>query len=144
MNNLDLAQCQRCAGFNLRRATRAISRLYDEILRPSGLQGTQYSLLVTIAVAGPAPINQIADLQVMDRTTLTRNLKPLEKKGLIEITPGEDQRTRLVALTDLGQETLAQMFPLWQQAHNRVTEMLGTDRFNSLLGDLSAIVELAG
>lgn len=78
----------------------------------------------------------------MDRTTLTRNLKPLERQGLIEIKPGQDQRTRVVALTAEGCEALAKAIPLWEQAQARIVEGLG-HRWSTLLSDLSDTVLLA-
>ena len=144
MDQLNLAQCKTCACANLRGAARAVTRLYDDILRPSGLQATQFTLLATIALAGPAPITQLAEGLVMDRTTLTRNLKPLEKQGLIQVAAGEDQRIRLVSLTEPGQQTLAKALPLWEQAQAQAVNTLGAERFKVLLSDLSAITLLAG
>jgi DNA-binding MarR family transcriptional regulator len=142
MDQLNLAQCKICACANLRGAARAITRLYDDILRPSGLQATQFSLLVTIALASPTPITQLAERLVMDRTTLTRNLKPLQKQGLIQVATGEDQRTRLVSLTESGQQALARALPLWEKAQAQAVNTLGTERFKALLTDLSAIASL--
>src|SRR5512143_712387 len=79
-----------CADANLRRATRAVTRLYDQILAPSGLLTTQFTLLVACAVAGPAPISNLADALAMDRTTLARNLKLVERRGYVQVVPGED------------------------------------------------------
>jgi DNA-binding MarR family transcriptional regulator len=144
MDQLNLAQCKTCACANLRGAARAVTRLYDDILRPSGLQATQFTLLVTIALAGTAPITQLAKVLVMDRTTLTRNLKPLEKQGLVQVAPGEDQRMRLVTLTEPGQQALTKALPLWEKAQVQAVKVLGAERFRALLTDLSAIASLAG
>jgi DNA-binding MarR family transcriptional regulator len=76
--------------------------MYDQFLAPSGLQITQFTLLVSCAVAGPVPITNLAEVLVMDRTTLARNLKPLEKRGMVKISEGEDRRVRLVELTEKG------------------------------------------
>ncbi len=81
-----------CACLNVRKAARAVTQLYDEVLQPSGLRATQFNLLVAIALAGEAPVTRLADALVMDRTTLTRNLKPLESQGLITIEAGTDRR----------------------------------------------------
>jgi DNA-binding MarR family transcriptional regulator len=113
-------------------------------LRPSGLQATQFTLLVTIALAGTAPITQLAKVLVMDRTTLTRNLKPLEKQGLVQVAPGEDQRMRLVTLTEPGQQALTKALPLWEKAQAQAVKVLGAEGFRALLTDLSAIASLAG
>jgi len=132
-----------CACFNLRKASRAVTQLYDEILQPSGLLTTQFTLVVAISIAGSTTITRLAEDLVMDRTTLTRNLKPLERQGLIEIVPGQDQRTRVVALTAEGCEALTKAIPLWEQVQASVVEGLGQNRWSRLLSDLSDTVLLA-
>lgn len=131
-----------CACFNLRKASRTVTQLYDEILQPSGLLATQFTLLVAIALAGSVTITRLAEELVMDRTTLTRNLKPLERQGLLEIAPGQDQRTRVVTLTASGHEALALAIPLWEQAQASVVEGLGQKRWSTLLSNLSDTVLL--
>lgn len=131
-----------CACFNLRKASRAVTQLYDEILQPSGLLATQFTLLVAISIAGSTTITRLAEDLVMDRTTLTRNLKPLERQGLIEIVPGQDQRTRIVVLTKEGREALAKAISLWEQAQAFVVEGLGQNRWSTLLSNLSHTVLL--
>ena len=140
------AQCQivdvSCADANLRRATRAVTRLYDQVLAPSGLLATQFTLLVACAVAGPAPISTLADALAMDRTTLARNLKLVERRGLVKVIPGEDRRERIVTLNDIGYSTLSKALPLWQEAQTQIIESFGQNRLNHLLQDLSAMVVL--
>lgn len=133
----------KCACFNIRKASRAITQLYDEILKPSKLLATQFTLLVGISVASSATITRLAQELVMDRTTLTRNLKPLERQKLIRIEPGQDQRTRIVTLTVKGYEALAQAIPYWEQAQACVVEGLGQPRWRNLLAELSDSVSLA-
>ena len=140
----ELADCPNCACFNLRKAARAVTHLYDEILRPTGIRATQFSLLVAAKALGPVIVTRLAELGVMDRTTLTRNLKPLEKQGLIKVVSGEDQRTRLITLTDSGQEALAIALPLWKKAQAHVAKGLGQGRWNHLLADLGKVVSVAG
>src|SRR6476659_8600571 len=89
---------QACACFHLRRATRALTQLYDDALRPAGVRTTQFTLLNAIRIAGPATVRRLATTVVMDRTTLTRDLRPLERQGLVLIEPGEDRRERKVDL----------------------------------------------
>ena len=83
-----------CTNFNLRKATRAVTHLYDEMLKPSGLRSTQYSLLTVLSLGEAETISNLAHKLVMDRTTLTRNLQPLKSQGWIKRVPGEDRRTR--------------------------------------------------
>ena len=95
-----------CACFNLRKATRVVTQLYDEALKPAGLRSTQFAVLAATRALGPVSVNQLAEWIVMDRTTLTRNLKPLERDGLIAVRAGDDLRVRQVSLTAKGRKTL--------------------------------------
>ncbi len=142
INKLTVAKCMDCACFNLRKTTRAITQLYDEALRPTGLRVTQFSLLIATMMLGSVTVTRLAEIGVMDRTTLTRNLKPLEKKGLIKVVPGDDQRTRIVTLTAHGKEVLSKALPLWEKAQSRVIKRLGQERWNSLMTNLSEMVSL--
>jgi DNA-binding MarR family transcriptional regulator len=145
--SLNTAHCKEmgrtCACFNLRKAARAITQLYDETLRPTGLRATQFTLLMATRVLGPVTVKKLAKGTVMDRTTLTRNLRLLERKRLIKIVPGADRREREVSLTLLGHETLLQALPLWEEAQAHVVKGLGEERMNSLLKNLSEVVSLA-
>lgn len=131
-----------CLCFNLRKAARTITQIYDQALKPSGLRVTQFSILAAVKAFEPATIKRLARTLAADRTTLTRNLKPLEKKGLISIGPGEDQRERLVRLTDDGQEALDRAYPFWEAAQKRLGGELGPARFEQAvagLQDLSTV-----
>ncbi len=139
----ELADCPNCACFNLRKATRAVTQLYDEMLRPTGLRATQFSLLVAAEMLGPITVTRLAEMGVIDRTTLTRNFKPLEKRGLIEVVLGKDRRTHMVSLTGRGKEALAKALPLWKKAQARVVKELGRQRWNSLQANLLEVVSLA-
>lgn len=131
-----------CACFNLRKATRATTQYYDEMLRPVGIRVTQFSLLVAVSIAGSVTVTRLAELSVLDRTTLTRNLEVLEKQRLIEVTPGEDRRTRMVSITLEGRKTLIKALPLWKTAQAQVVEALGKPRWQSLQENLSRIVTM--
>jgi len=126
----------------VRKAARAITKLYEEVLRPSGLRATQFSLLMATRVMGPVTVVKLAQVMVMDRTTLTRNLQILETRGLITIRPGEDRREREVTLTAVGMEVLTKAVPLWEEAQERVKKELGEERLQNLLGDLSEMISL--
>jgi DNA-binding MarR family transcriptional regulator len=117
-----------------------VTQLYDEALRSQGLRGTQFTLLVVVRNRGPVTVKQLADTTVTDRTTLTRNLRPLEKKRLIRIESGKDRRERIVTLTDRGQRAVTNALPLWDRVQGRVSRDLGQERFRRLLADLSAVV----
>ncbi len=139
-----LEPAQGCLCFNIRKSARAITQLYEDALRPTGLRVTQFTLLVATRVMGTATINDLAKGLVMDRTTLTRNLRPLEKQGFIRVMPGKkDRREREVTLTLAGQEILSEALPLWKTVQETVIEALGQGRVTRLLKDLSATVDLA-
>lgn len=143
INSTELGQVvSTCACFNLRKASRVITQHFDEILKPSGLLITQFSILVAVAMATSGTINELAEILVMDRTTLTRNLKPLEREEWLKIEPGQDQRTRVVSLTPKGETALAKALPLWKQAQNGVEEVLGQPRWNALLSHLLDVTAL--
>jgi DNA-binding MarR family transcriptional regulator len=135
---------RRCACFNLRKAARAVTQLYDDIQRPSGLRNTQFSLLTVIWMFGKVSITQLAEEAVMDRTTLTRNLHLLERDGLVRIQVGEDARVREVELTPAAHKKLAGAFAYWEKAQAQITKKLGAERLDRLLADLSATVTAAG
>jgi DNA-binding MarR family transcriptional regulator len=135
-------KCGACACFNLRKASRALTRFFDKTMQPGGVRGTQFSILVTLSVVGLETVTRLSERLVMDRTTLTRNLRPLEKRGLIHLSQGEDKRTRTVALTPRGRKALADAYPHWETAQIRIMKKLGRKRFQSLLRDLSEISSL--
>jgi DNA-binding MarR family transcriptional regulator len=132
-----------CACRNLRRTARAVTQLYDESLRPSGLRITQFTLLVAVAIGEPVLVTRLADALSLDRTTLARDLKPLTERGLVEIAVGTDRRTRVVRLTGQGREAIGRAYPLWQRAQARIVEAAGPDRWQALAGDLEEVVALA-
>jgi DNA-binding MarR family transcriptional regulator len=129
-----------CVCFNLRKAARAVTQVYDEILRPTGLRATQHSLLQVIELSGTVSISTLAERAVMDRTTLARNLDLLEREGLVRIQSGEDARVREVTLTTTARKKLAAALPYWEKAQAQVTEKLGKGRSDQLLSDLFATV----
>jgi DNA-binding MarR family transcriptional regulator len=133
-----------CLAGNLRRLSRSISKVYDDALRPSGLRGTQFNLLTAIILMGPVTISKLAEVLAMDRTTLTRNLGPLQKQGLVNISPGDDQRVRIVAMTEEGNQMYQQAIPLWSSVQNEIENKMGKQLAKSLLSDLRAATKLAG
>lgn len=136
-----LEPAQYCLCFHIRKSARAITQLYEEALRPTGLRATQFSLLIATKVLGTTTINRLAKELVMDRTTLTRNLRPLENQGFLRIMPGKDDaREREVTLTGQGQEVLAEALPLWKNVQQQVEKELGSSRTHRLLRDLTETV----
>ena len=132
-----------CTNFALRRASRAITQAYDRALAPAGLKSTQFPVLGVAANAGPLPVACMAEVLAMDRTTLSRNLKPLVRAGWLEILPGRDKRERLVGITDAGRATLAAARPLWQQAQRSMHAALGDKVWQRLMTDLDQVTDVA-
>ena len=135
---------QECACFNLRKAARAVTQLYDDALKPAGVLATQFPLLASTAELKRATISELAETMVMDRTTLTRNLRPLERDGLLRSEPGKDRRVREVSLTRKGQKILFEAYPLWQKAQKTVARGLGRKRMKHLITELTATVDALG
>ena len=107
-----------CLCLHAQRAARAIARLFDAALRPVGLTNGQFSLLMALNRAEPPTIGQLAPFLAMDRTSLTAALKPLERRGLLRVTPSpQDRRSRVVAITAEGVACLKAALPLWQATH---------------------------
>lgn len=140
---LDLSECSPCACFNLRKAARAVTQMYDGALQPLGLRATQFTVLAQIEHRGPINISELAARLVMDRTTLSRDLGPLEKRGWVRIVAGDDRRTRAVNLTAKGRALLKAALPVWRQAQKKITGSLGADAYSGLLGNLSSTVAIA-
>ena len=130
-----------CMGMRVRRAARVVANHYDKHLKPTGLKGTQFTLLNTIFMNPAASIGQLADALGLDRTTLNRNLKPLEGKGLISSGSGKDPRTRTLKLTNEGTKMLQNALPYWLEAQSGVLETLD-HRIQRLMDDLSEIEKL--
>lgn len=128
--------------FNVRKATRAVTQFYDHCLEPAGIRATQFTLLVSMASVSAHTLTEMASTLVMDRTTLTRNLKPLEKLALIETVTPRDKRSKAYALTEKGREALTKGIPLWQAAQSKITKGLGQERFDHLLKELDFLTKI--
>ena len=139
---MDPHDFKNCTCFNLRKATRALTQIYDDALRPIGLGANQVAVLSVIGATGPIGMSDLAHHLVMDRTTLTRNLKPLLDAGYIESREGTDRRRRLIELTSKGERILTDAVPLWQDVQTRVADTLGQNRWARLLGDLRHVTRL--
>ena len=121
-----------CACFDLRKATRAVSRMYDDFLRDEGLNITQFSLLRLIRTEKELSISTLGRYMVMDRTSITRALAPLERDGLIDSRPGADRRIRIVSVTNKGRKLVEEAEPKWRQAQEALIETIGEDRWRAM------------
>ena len=132
-----------CVGNNLRMASRAITQAYDGAMRSLGITSTQFSLLGTLYHRGPLPMVQLAEVMRTDRTTVARNLKPLERDGLITVTAVlHDKRVKLVALSPLGEQKLREAGPKWWQVQQRLVEGLGDEQVEALMTILAQLHQL--
>ena len=124
----------RCACFDLRKATRAVSRLYDDCLRPLGLNITQYSLLRVIETEPQISVSTLGRYMVMDRTSVTRALAPLERDRLIRSRVGSDKRKRIVTLTKKGTKLIADAKPRWDEAQKIFLDLIGDQGWTVMRG----------
>ena len=137
--NKQLKPASICNCINLRRASRAITQFYDELLLPSGLKVTQYSVLSHLKRLGPLSMSELSKAIRLERTTLVRNLKLLEKMGLVSIAADKASQANQVCITDSGLETLAAARAYWQQAQERAKELFTEEEFLVLRGALQKI-----
>ena len=115
---VDFVACRQCVCAAARRTSRALTRAFEKAMRGSGLRGTQFSLLAMLVQTGPMPTSRLADFLGLERTTLTRNLRPLVRDRLVRIDEGEDRRVHRVAITAQGEEAARRAFPFWKKAQD--------------------------
>ena len=129
-----------CLCLHMQRAARALARRFDETLRPYGITSGQFSLLMSLNRPSPPRISDVAPLLGMDRTTLTANLKPLERRGLVEaVRDPTDKRSRLLRLTDAGRDVLMAAVPVWRETHAAIDSLLPHTDPARLRADLRAL-----
>ncbi len=133
-----------CATLTLRMASRALTQIYDEAMRPLGIKSTQFSLMRMIHRHGPITFQALAEKMVLDQTTLPRSLRTIEKDGFVRIAAGEDRRERLVSLTDKGAAILAKAVPVWERTQASVREKFKAERLDRLLSDLDRLRRVMG
>ena len=126
-----------CACANLRRAARAVTRLYNKALKPDGIEITQFTLLMALDLTGETTQGTLAELLALDSTTLTRMLSLTKKRRWIHIRQGADRRHRLLSLTTAGRDRLKQSMPRWAQAQKDLQAAVGHDAFARLGGVLA-------
>lgn len=131
-----------CLNLNHRKATRVLNRIYDEHLSRAGVNVGQFSILRAVSTLGETTNKELQSLLAMDQTTLTRNLKPLLRDGLLLATPGEDRRQRILTLSEHGRAVYRDAKVHWQQAQQKIYQHLGPERCQQLLELSQAIVNL--
>src|SRR5712691_9143587 len=132
-----------CVCSTLRMVTRAVTQLYDDVLRPSGLRVTQFSILATIARMSEANLRQLEHALAIDQTTLTRSLGLLERDGMIERVPHHDGRVKAMRLTSRGTRTLERARPLWARAQEKLLREVGTKAWADAQRRLARLLSVA-
>jgi DNA-binding MarR family transcriptional regulator len=129
-----------CACATLRRAARAVTAAYDAALAPSGLRITQFGILRKLARLGPLPVTRLAAEAALDRSTMGRNLNPLERRGLVRIEVGNvDQRERVAYLTAAGEAAIEAALPYWRKAQERIAALVQPSAIGELADQLDAL-----
>jgi len=131
---LDTCMCHKA-----RMAARVVTRAYDDALRPTGLRATQVSVLAAVGARGALSIKSLADALHMERSTLTRNLRPLEKRGYVELAPERRYRSRVLTLTSAGRAALVTALPLWEGAQRKLKGRVGQHRWPTVQDGLSIL-----
>jgi len=131
-----------CVCQKARETSRKITRIYDEVLQPAGIKTTQFTMLAVISVQDDATLTKLAKILGMDRTTLSRNLKPLERSGLVEVSAEGYRRARSASITSKGVMVMEKALPLWRSAQEAMQTRLGKNTWNQFQTDLTAVRKL--
>jgi len=124
--NADFSECASCFCLASRQAARTITRVFDRKLRPHGIRATQFSVLAALSIGGRATVGDLAEALGLDRTTLSRNLTPIEAQGWVRSRPGEhDARSRYLEITPNGTALLARAMPAWHAAQKAIAATIG-------------------
>lgn len=129
-----------CTCQGLRRAARAISKVYEAAFTELDLTATQFAILVAVHLRGPVPLSRLAERLVLDRTSLYRAVKPLERRGCLRVVPGRTGRERLATLTGKGRRLLEDALPIWEGVQQRVVRALGSRTWAALTSGLDRVV----
>ena len=142
MTSKDKDRVRLCVCAALRKATRTVTTLYDNALRPAGMRSTQFQTLMTIASVGEATVTRLTELLLIDQTTLTRNLAVLERDGLLRDVRKADARLKTVRLTRKGERALEAALPLWAQAQKQVTDVIDAAKWGAMREELERLARL--
>ena len=116
---------QECVAMRIRTISRAVSRIYDDALRPHGIKSTQLSILAVVSILGQAEPNEICRMLHLEASTLSRNMNRMRTKGWLRVSPRKDKRAHRLKLTPRGNRILMEAFPAWREAQEKVTSLLG-------------------
>jgi DNA-binding MarR family transcriptional regulator len=135
-DELDMSAVENCVCFNLRRVTRAVTQFYDAEMRRHGIRPTQGSILAVLRAKDGWNMAQLSDRLGMDRTTLVRNLRPLQREGLVQANGGGRGKRVELAITMKGQKQIEKLAPAWKSAQSAAVKTLGEKRWSAILSDL--------
>jgi DNA-binding MarR family transcriptional regulator len=133
---LDMSAVENCVCFNLRRVTRAVTQFYDSEMRRYGIRPTQGSILSSLQARDSWNMAELSDWLRMDRTTLVRNLRPLQRDGLVQISGGGRGNRVELAITAKGRKQIEKLAPAWKSAQSAAVKTLGKKRWSTILSDL--------
>ncbi len=142
LSKLDLTGTGYCASLNFRRTARAVTRMYDAAMQESGVRSTQFAILVAIAKIQPVAMGTLSEVLTIDRTTLTRSLRLLQKERLITISKRSKMRQRFLELTPAGEKALQRSLPLWREAHAKFVAALGPDYWLAMRSELERLARM--
>lgn len=138
-NELDFSHRKNCVCFNLRRVARAMTHFFDSEMRRHGIRSTQWSVLSVLSAAAPANMADLSEILGMERTTLLRNLRPLQRDGLVTVEGGGHGTRVELSLTAKGRKQLEKIAPAWEAAQRTAVDVLGEKRWTALLADLDTV-----
>ena len=139
-NGLDMSAPENCVCFNLRRVTRVVTQFFDAEMRRYGIRPTQGSILAALMAKDSWSMDELSECLGMERTTLVRNLRPLQRDGWVQAGGGGRGRRVELAITDTGRKQIEKLAPAWKSAQNAVVKTLGDQRWSAILSDLKQTV----
>ena len=137
-NQLDMSAAENCVCFNLRWVARAVTQFYDAEMRRHGIRPTQASILTSLNARESWNMTELSDWLGMERTTLVRNLQPLQRDGFVKAEGGGRGNRVEVTITTKGRKQLEEIAPAWKSAQGAVVKTLGEERWSAILSDLEA------
>lgn len=138
-NELDFSNRKNCVCFNLRRVARVVTQYFDAEMRRHGIRSTQGTLLAALHSVGTSTMAELSEFLGMERTTLLRNLRPLQRDGLVAVEGGGHGGRVEVSLTAAGRKQIAKFAPAWESAQNTAVQVLGEERWSAVLADLDKV-----
>ena len=140
---IDLRGTGFCACFNSRKTARAVTQLYDAAMQPSGIRTTQFAVLVGVAKTEPVSIGRLGEVLIIDRTTLTRSLRLMQRQKLLSISPRSTMRQRFVTLSLKGWRALARSLPYWRRIQGEFVDRIGQDFWTSMQRAMERVASAA-